>query len=488
MVILVLAVSPLITALLNGDAIAGPGIVLPGVGLYDGLSSVEYQLLQIMPLILGRQFLTSPRDSQMLLRVLVIASLVYSLPILLEIRLSPQLHTWVYGYFPHSFEQQIRQGGFRPVVFVGHGLLVAFFVMLGVVASATLWRSRSRIGRLPPLVVTIYLSAILVLCKTIGALIYAAILLPFVRFASVKVQLRVATVLAVAALLYPSLRAAELVPTEAILSLAASFSEERADSLSVRFSNEKALLDRASQRFWFGWGRYGRNRIFDFDSGKEETISDGLWIIVMGQAGYVGFLALFGLWGLIVLRAVRAAKRIIDPVDKAQLATLAILLGVYMIDEIPNAPASPLMWLIAGAILGRADHAARVRILARSANTAFSSEIPAKVRRVGGRVAGDGRAAHRPVSQGGFGRTPPARLVQTDERVGRPPGHAGERIPRASAAHGFGSVRVKGKMPIGASNKEVDVKPTGKGVVKVKVTITPPNGKAEVKEYEFEVK
>src|SRR5262249_50529366 len=102
MVVLVFVGSPLITALLNRDNIAGAGIVLPGVGLYDGLSSVEYQLLQIIPLILGRQLLRSPRDAQMLLRVLVIVGLLYSLPMLLEVRLSPQLHVWVYGYFPHS--------------------------------------------------------------------------------------------------------------------------------------------------------------------------------------------------------------------------------------------------------------------------------------------------------------------------------------------------------------------------------------------------
>src|SRR5262249_16955565 len=145
-----------------------------------------------------------------------------------------------------------------------------------VLASAALWRSRSRVAGLPPLAVTVYLSAILVLCKTVGALIYAVALLPIVRFASARMQLRVATVLTVVALLYPSLRAADLVPTETMLSLAASFSDDRAESLAFRFYNEKKLLDHASERFWFGWGRFGRNRIFDLDSGRDESISDGL--------------------------------------------------------------------------------------------------------------------------------------------------------------------------------------------------------------------
>lgn len=59
-------------------------------------------------------------------RFLVIAGLIYTVPMLYEIRMSPQLHTIFYGYFPHSFGQQARGGGFRPVVFMGHGLLVGF--------------------------------------------------------------------------------------------------------------------------------------------------------------------------------------------------------------------------------------------------------------------------------------------------------------------------------------------------------------------------
>lgn len=361
LVALIYAGSPIITALLNSDDIGGGGTVLPGIGLYEGLSTVEYQLFQIIPLVLGRQFLRSPRENEMLLRVFVIACLLYSLPMLLEVRLSPQLHTWVYGYFPHSFLQQIRAGGFRPVVFLGHGLLVAFLAMIGVLASAALWRSRTRIGGLPPAAVTMYLSAVLVLCKSLGALVYAVILLPVVRFTSARMQLRVAAVLTITALLYPSLRAADVVPAEKFLSLAAAFSDERAESLATRFYNEKKLLDHASERFWFGWGRFGRNRIIDVETGQDESISDGLWIITMGQFGYVGFLAQFGLWGMIVFRAISAARRIADPTDKARLATLAVLLAVYTIDELPNAPISPLMWLIAGALLGRAEDASRIR-------------------------------------------------------------------------------------------------------------------------------
>lgn len=371
---LVYLLSPLVTSLLNGDEMRGAGAVIPGVGLYDGVSAVEFQVLQIIPLVLARRFLRSERDLEMLLRTLVLVGLIYSLPMLLEVRLSPQLHTFIYGYFPHSFAQQIRQGGFRPVVFLGHGLLVAFLAMTSVLASAALWRSRTRIARmLPPVAVTAYLGAVLVLCKTIGALLYAVALLPLIRFASARLQLRMATVLTIVALLYPTLRVADFVPTESLLSFAATFSEDRAESLSVRFYNEKILLDHASERFLFGWGRWGRNRIIDLNSGEDESVSDGLWVLTIGQFGYVGFLGLFGLWTLIVFRAVGAGRRIAHPAGRNYLASLTLIFSVYIIDQLPNAPLSPMMWLIAGAILGRAEDASRIRPPVRQAGSSLGS-------------------------------------------------------------------------------------------------------------------
>ena len=127
--------------------------------------------------------------------------------------MSPQLHTWIYGYFPSIFSQQMRDGGFRPVVFLGHGLLVSFFAMTTTVAAAALWRTRTQIGRLPPAGITAYLSGVVLLCKTLSTILYGAVFVPLVRWASPRFQLRVASVLVILALSYPMLRIADIVPT-----------------------------------------------------------------------------------------------------------------------------------------------------------------------------------------------------------------------------------------------------------------------------------
>jgi hypothetical protein len=49
--------------------------------------------------------------------------------------------------------------------------------------------------------------------------------------------------------------------------------------------------------------------------------------------------------------------------------------------------------------------------------------------------------------------------------------------------------RVKGKPIVGPGNREFEIKPTGKGTVKVAITSTPPTGdKPTVTRYKFEVK
>jgi len=117
--LLMLFVGPFITSELNGDMVITGGVPLPGLGYYDALSWVESQFALLLAFFLGRQFLRNSADSAEILRALVVAGLLYSIPMLVEIRLSPQLHNWVYGYHAHAFDQQMREGGFRPTVFMG---------------------------------------------------------------------------------------------------------------------------------------------------------------------------------------------------------------------------------------------------------------------------------------------------------------------------------------------------------------------------------
>jgi hypothetical protein len=351
---LMLLIGPVVTSELNNDPVASGAVLLPGVGTYDGLSAFVSQFLFLTPFFLGRQLLRNSADVEEILRTLVIAGLLYSLPMLFEIRMSPQLHYWLYGYHPFGFAPAARYGGFKPVVFLDNGLVTAFFLMTATVAAAAFWRTGTRVRKLAPAAVAGYLSAILILCKSLGALLYGVALVPLVRLAKPKLQLRIAVVLAVITVAYPLLRSTDLVPTTEMVSVARILSDERADSLKFRFDHEQQLLDRASQRILFGWGRFGRSRIFD-QWGNDISVTDGRWIITIGQYGIFGFLAEFGLLALPVLRAMLALRFVESKRDGVFLGALALIIAINMIDLLPNASISPWTWLLTGALLGRAE-------------------------------------------------------------------------------------------------------------------------------------
>lgn len=349
-----LLVGPFVTSSLNNDDIITGDRILPGVGPYDAGSAVIAQFIVMIPFFIARQCLRSAADTEKIIRVLAVAGLAYSLPMLLEIRVSPQLHVWVYGFFPHSFEQQMRDGGFRPVVFLGHGLLVAFFTVIALIATTALWRTQTRFWRLPAVAAPAYLGVVLVLCKTLGALVYGLGLVPLVRWATPRVQLKIAAVLVTIAITYPALRTFDLVPTTAMLDVAQLVSTDRSESLETRFVNEDRLLERARERFWFGWGRFGRSRIYD-EYGQDITLSDGRWIITMGTFGFFGFLAEFGLIALAVVRAARASRLAESPRDSIFVAALGLIVAINLVDLLPNSSIGPVTWLLAGALLGRAE-------------------------------------------------------------------------------------------------------------------------------------
>src|SRR3984885_2002217 len=384
LLIVTLMISPFINCELNSDPVPIGNRVLPGLDSYDAGSAIIAQVITLIPFFLGRQILRNRTDTEEILRVLTIAGLIYSLPALFEVRFSPQLHTWIYGYFPATgegaaFSEVMRDGGFRPIVFMGHGLLVSFFFAPTAVAAAAFWRTNTQVMRrvrLPAGGITAYLSVVLVLCKTAGSTIFGAVLVPLVRFAGPKTQLSVAVLLVSMALLYPVLRTVEFVPKSALLDLAGSISLQRRASLETRFINEDALLERTSQRFLFGWGRYGRSWIYNAN-GSMKSALDGTWIITLGEFGFIGFLAQFGLLALPVFATARTLRFTESTEDKIFLSALALILAINIFDLLPNSSLRPWTWLVAGALLGRAEALrrwARVPPAARMALAASSPE------------------------------------------------------------------------------------------------------------------
>src|SRR6185436_7439295 len=96
--------------------------VLPAFATHDVLSEiVRTTLSPLVPFFLGRTLFKTSDDAKDILRAFVFSALVYAPFILIELRLSPQMHAWIYGYGQLQFAQGIRGQGYRPIVFMAHG-------------------------------------------------------------------------------------------------------------------------------------------------------------------------------------------------------------------------------------------------------------------------------------------------------------------------------------------------------------------------------
>lgn len=345
----IFVLSPFVTAFLNPDPIAGNRLFFPGMTWYDGLSLAGANLFALVPFWAGRRLLANEAGHRQIIEVIVLAMLAYSLLILVEIRLSPQLHRWVYGFFPHSFAQQMRGGGFRAVVFMSHGLVVALFLALSVLASLAAGKARLRLKGISYMGWAGYLALVLLLQKSLGAALLAFVFALVILAPRPKRQLAIAAVVSAVVCLYPAVRGSGLMPYDTIQTLAAGFSSDRAGSLQVRLTNEQQLLTKAAERPLFGWGSWGRNRVYDLEEGRDMSITDGTWIIQVGIFGWVGYFAMFGLLGVPVLYLRRLWRRRED-VPWASGA-VALLLALNLCDLVPNSSLTPVTWLLAGALL-----------------------------------------------------------------------------------------------------------------------------------------
>src|SRR6185295_8899586 len=187
-------------------------------------------------------------------------------------------------------------GGWRPVVFMSHGLEVGMWMTAATLCGAWLWITGavkklfniSMAWLVPPLFVTA------VLCKSTGALVLMVVgflALMATRWPRTKGAL---LLLIIAPLCYIGGRATSAWDGGELVSAARIVGDERAQSLEYRFFAEDLLARHAMKQPVFGWGGWGRNRSSKFNELEPIVHVDGLWIITFGTYGVVGLAGLLG--------------------------------------------------------------------------------------------------------------------------------------------------------------------------------------------------
>ncbi|EAZ89981.1 O-antigen ligase family protein [Crocosphaera chwakensis] len=338
--------------------------IVNGLGAYDGLSSTLAQTVKFgLPYFLGRIYLNSLSGLNQLAKSIFISGLIYMPLCLYEIRMSPQLHRIVYGYFAHSFAQTIRYGGFRPTVFMIHGLEVGMWMMAVTVIGIWLWQAKviKKVWSIPITWLVCALIITFILIKSTGAylyLIYGVFILFVAKKFRHSLPLLILIVTVSLYLCFASTGNFTTQNAEPVLSaISSNISEDRAGSLEFRLENEELLVQKALERPIFGWGGWGRSRVYDYNwEGVlvDISVTDSLWIITYGRTGIVGLISLYAAFFIPV--SIFALKRYpakfwFHP-QVAPTASLVVVITLYMLDNTLNAQFNPIFTLICGGITG----------------------------------------------------------------------------------------------------------------------------------------
>ena len=335
------------------------------LGWYDGLSAVMYQTITWgLPYLSGRIYFSSPAGLRRLALGMLAGGLVYVPLCLWEIRMSPQLHATLYGFQQHDWVQTLRLGGYRPMVFMNHGLMVGLWMSAASLIGLALWMGSGvrRLWGIPLAVAVPALVATTVLCKSFGAtaLVLAATLI-LLAMRTFRTSLPMALIVCVPST-YVLIRTMGAWSGAELTGLVSEVNTERASSLSFRLGAEEMLRLKAAEKPVLGWGGWGRSFVRRFDDPQrgDTVITDSLWILVFGKYGAVGLASLL-LCLLVPVLALwrRCPPRLWASPGAALPWALALVLTLYALDNLVNAMENPVYILIAGGLCGLAPARAR---------------------------------------------------------------------------------------------------------------------------------
>ena len=345
------------------------------LGVYDGLSTLLTRSLYWGAFYwAGRKFFGDRSSLRELSLWIVMGGLVYVPLALFEIRMSPQLSMIVYGFFPHQWLQHMRYGGYRPIVFMQHGLMVSLWMAICSTIALWLWLKHEvgKIFGVPIPVVVITLVSVTVLCKSANGWFFLCA--GFVAYLLFH-RSRSLWLLRLAILLIPAyiiLRATNTVSLEYIEFLASHvFDDERVHSLFLRLLEENAFSQKALQRPLFGWGGWGRG--WPIDQLTDQRIVravDSQWLIVFSQHGIAGLFSFYGAmlvgpWYALRQHGARLKHNGVrkDGTSSFYSVLLSVVVIFFVVDSLVNGMPNPVYVLCTGALVSNYRTTTRMQAL-----------------------------------------------------------------------------------------------------------------------------
>ncbi len=339
-----------------------PSSIVNGLGAYDGVSQTLTQVVTWgFPYYLGRIYLNDLAALRQMAMAIFSGGLIYIPLCLLETQISPQLHRWVYGYHPRAdFSQNIRYGGYRPTVFMEHGLEVGVWMLAASLIGVWLWQAGvlKRFWGVPMTLILPVLVVTFIMVKSTGAWgLFALGLMILFSAKWLRSGFLLWSLLGII-LFYLGTGVTGTFHGDGVVTMVSeTLNPERAQSLEFRFDNEELLGERAREKMLWGWGGWGRNRVKEYGrSGELEdlTVTDSLWIIAFGNRGAIGLFCLYGtfLLPVVIFCGVRYKPHTWFHPKVAPGAVLSVVLALFLFDCLLNAMMNPIYTVACGGLTG----------------------------------------------------------------------------------------------------------------------------------------
>jgi len=317
-----------------------PASIANGYGIYDGTSQfVNHFMMWTMPYVLTRCYFTKAEYLREVATAVVVAGMIYVPLCAFELRMSPKLHLTVYGYYAAPFFDMVRLGGYRPIVFMNHGLALALMMCGAAFIAGWFWYfgAVQKIGRFHIRWVALALAVIAVLTKSSGALMIFAFLLGLVVVSRVS---RLKWVLLLPILLMPAYmfgRTMELTDGRFMLDATqAIFRAEdgRDGSVIARLIQEDQVVALIREKPLTGWGNWGPGQ-------------DQLWLLLGRNTGMISLACWVLAFSLPLILVVLSDWR-----QRRDLFLFGVPLGLvciaFVMDGLFNGMFNPL-WVICSA-------------------------------------------------------------------------------------------------------------------------------------------
>lgn len=292
-----------------------------------------------IPYVYGRIYLRSFESLRSAAFGIFLGGAFYVPLCLYEIRMSPQLNKMIYG-FQYGPWSVVRYNGYRPNVFLKTGLDLGLWMAAATLFGYCLYRFRitRRVYGIKIEYIFFCLLGTTILCKATGALMLLGMGMALMYLWQKTRWRTPILLLALLPVLYVGIRTTQAYDFSHVVETAKSvFGPDRAQSLQFRLKNEDILIGRALESPVWGWTGYGRNRVVNED-GKDLTVTDGYWVIILGTFGIVGLILFYSmLLAVPILCLLRFSSRRYALFDVGAAVALSLFTIILSIDCLLNA-------------------------------------------------------------------------------------------------------------------------------------------------------